>query len=98
MPARVWLEIPRTEDRQALNTAAKARIRGSSGSEAVCGVESVRAADLPPGTPYAWIAGEEAGVRALRHHLVRERSFDPARVTSASYWRRGAGARQDVSR
>nr|WP_306339968.1 siderophore-interacting protein [Streptomyces sp. AS13] len=99
LPARVWLEIPRTEDRQALNTAAKARIRWLVRSEgAVCGVESVRAADLPPGTPYAWIAGEEAGVRALRHHLIRERSFDPARVTSASYWRRGADTRQDVSR
>ncbi|MFE9459273.1 siderophore-interacting protein [Streptomyces californicus] len=95
LPARVWLEIPRTEDRQALNTAARARISWLVRSEgAACGVESVRAADLPSGTPYAWIAGEQAGVRALRHHLVQERGFDPARVTSAPYWRRGFSAQE----
>ncbi|MFI1248390.1 siderophore-interacting protein [Streptomyces anulatus] len=90
LPARVWLEVPRTEDRQALNTAAKARISWLVRNEgAVCGVETVRAAELPGGTPYAWIAGEASGVRALRHHLVHERGFDGERVLSAAYWRRG---------
>ncbi|MFH9133116.1 siderophore-interacting protein [Streptomyces sp. NPDC017524] len=90
LPARVWLEVPRTEDRQALNTAAKARISWLVRNEgAACGVETVRAAELPGGTPYAWIAGEASGVRALRHHLVQERGFDRERVTSTAYWRRG---------
>ncbi|MFI7088299.1 siderophore-interacting protein [Streptomyces anulatus] len=90
LPARVWLEVPCTEDRQALNTAAKARISWLVRNEgAVCGVETVRAAELPGGTPYAWIAGEASGVRALRHHLVHERGFDRERVMSAAYWRRG---------
>ncbi|MFJ7412149.1 siderophore-interacting protein [Streptomyces sp. NPDC098077] len=90
LPARVWLEVPCTEDRQALNTAAKARISWLVRNEgAACGVETVRAAALPGGTPYAWIAGEASGVRALRHHLVHERGFDRARVTSSAYWRRG---------
>ncbi|MFI7287126.1 siderophore-interacting protein [Streptomyces anulatus] len=90
LPARVWLEVPCTEDRQALNTAAKARISWLVRNEgAVCGVETVRAAELPGGTPYAWIAGEASGVRALHHHLVHERGFDHERVTSAAYWRRG---------
>ncbi|MFF1264667.1 siderophore-interacting protein [Streptomyces anulatus] len=90
LPARVWLEVPCTEDRQALNTAAKARISWLVRSEgAACGVETVRAAELPGGTPYAWIAGEASGVRALRHHLVHERGFDRERVMSAAYWRRG---------
>lgn len=52
-------------------------------------MEPVRAAELPGGTPYAWIAGEASGVRALRHHLVHERGFDRERVVSAAYWRRG---------
>ncbi|MFD3640564.1 siderophore-interacting protein [Streptomyces griseus] len=95
LPARVWLEIPRTEDRQALNTAAKARIRWLVRNEgAACGVETVRAAELPGGTPYAWIAGEASGVRALRHHLLQERGFDPGRVTACTYWRRGLSEEQ----
>lgn len=90
LPARVWLEVPCTEDRQALNTAAKARISWLVRNEgAFCGVETVRAAELPGGTPYAWIAGEASGVRALHRHLVHERGFDRERVMSAAYWRRG---------
>ncbi|MFE6916945.1 siderophore-interacting protein [Streptomyces rubiginosohelvolus] len=95
LPARVWLEVPCTEDRQALNTAAKSRISWLVRSEgAACGVEPVRAAALPEGTPYAWIAGEASGVRALRHHLVRERGFAPERVTSTTYWTRGLSEEQ----
>ncbi|MFF9920054.1 siderophore-interacting protein [Streptomyces globisporus] len=95
LPARVWLEVPRTEDRQALNTAAKSRISWLVRSEgAACGVETVRAAALPEGTPYAWIAGEASRLRALRHHLVRERGFAPERVTSTTYWTRGLSEEQ----
>ncbi|MEV1043711.1 siderophore-interacting protein [Streptomyces sp. NPDC049916] len=94
-PARVWLEVPRTEDRQALDTAARARIRWLvRGEGAVPGVEAVRAAELPGGTPYAWIAGEASGVRALRRHLVQERGFDRRRVTFVGYWRRGLSEEQ----
>ncbi|MFF7254879.1 siderophore-interacting protein [Streptomyces microflavus] len=95
MPARVWLEVPRTEDRQALNTAAKARISWLVRSEgALPAVEAVRAAELPEGIPYAWIAGESSEVRALRRHLVQERGFDRKRVTFAGYWRRGLSEEQ----
>ncbi|MFI9493623.1 SIP domain-containing protein [Streptomyces halstedii] len=41
---------------------------------------AVRAA-RPPGTPYAWIAGEASGVRAPRRHLVQERGIGRKRVT-----------------
>lgn len=99
LPARVWLEVPCTEDRQALNTAAKARISWLVRNEgAVCGVETVRAAELPEGTPYAWIAGEASGVRALHHHLVHERGFARERVVSAAYWRRGLPEDRGLSR
>ncbi|MGW6585189.1 SIP domain-containing protein [Streptomyces globisporus] len=59
-----------------------------------CGVETVRAAPLPEGTPYSWSAGEASGVRALRHHPVRERGFARARVTSTTYWARGLSEEQ----
>jgi NADPH-dependent ferric siderophore reductase len=53
-------------------------------------VAPVRSAELPPGVPYAFIAGESGEVRALRRHLVQERGFDKRRVTFTGYWRRGA--------
>ncbi|WP_406735309.1 siderophore-interacting protein [Streptomyces sp. NBC_01108] len=93
--ARVWLEVQHTEDRQALNTAAKARISWLVRDEgAPTALEAVRAAELPEGTPYVWIAGESSQVRALRRHLVQERRFDRRRVTFAGYWRRGLSEEQ----
>lgn len=95
MKARVWLEIPHAQDRQALRTAADARISWLVRAEgAPSAVEAVRAAELPEGTPYVWIAGESSGVRALRRHLVQERQFDRKRVTFVGYWRRGLSEEQ----
>ncbi|MFB7546572.1 siderophore-interacting protein [Streptomyces sp. NPDC056154] len=95
MRARVWLEVQHTEDRQALNTAAKARISWLVRDEgAPSALEAVRAAELPEGTPYVWIAGESSQVRAVRRHLVQERRFDRRRVTFVGYWRRGMSEEQ----
>ncbi|MCX4677066.1 siderophore-interacting protein [Streptomyces sp. NBC_01433] len=95
LTARVWLEVPHTKDRQALNTAARARISWLvRGEGAPSAVDTVRAAELPGGTPYAWIAGESSGVRALRRHLTQERRFDRERVTFVDYWRRGLSEEQ----
>ena len=95
MKARVWLEVQHTEDRQALNTAADARISWLVRDEgAPSGVDAVRAAELPEGTGYVWIAGESSGVKALRRHLVRERQLDRKRVTFVGYWRRGLNEEQ----
>ncbi|MFG2600834.1 siderophore-interacting protein [Streptomyces sp. NPDC048462] len=95
MNARVWLEIPHAEDRQALTTAASARITWLVREDgAPAAVDAVRAAELPAGTPYVWIAGEASQVRAVRRHLVRERGFDRRRVTFVGYWRRGLSEEQ----
>ncbi|MGV9264150.1 siderophore-interacting protein [Kitasatospora sp. NPDC003701] len=51
--------------------------------------EAVRAAELPAGEPYAWIAGEAASVRELRRHLVGERGTDRRAVCFMGYWRAG---------
>ncbi|WP_327674589.1 siderophore-interacting protein [Kitasatospora sp. NBC_00458] len=50
---------------------------------------AVRAAELPAGEPYAWIAGEAATVRELRRHLVGERGIDRRAVCFMGYWRAG---------
>ncbi|GAB3980971.1 siderophore-interacting protein [Actinoallomurus acanthiterrae] len=70
------------------NDAASGLVRGGAAQGLV--LDAVRAATLPAGTPYAWIAGEAGGVRALRRHLVGERGLDRRAVVFTGYWRRGA--------
>ncbi|MEU5427366.1 siderophore-interacting protein [Streptomyces olivoreticuli] len=90
--AKVWVEVPHADDVQDLPTAASADItwlvRGAGHATPL--LDAVRAAELPTGTPYAWIAGESGTVRAVRRHLVGERGFDRRAVTFTGYWRRGA--------
>lgn len=93
--ARVWFEVPHSGDRQTVDTSADARISWLVRDEdAPDAAEAVRAAELPEGIPYVWIAGEASKVRALRRHLVRERGFDRKRVTFVGYWRRGLSEEQ----
>ncbi|MFD3441964.1 siderophore-interacting protein [Streptomyces sp. NPDC058685] len=88
--AHVWLEVPHAGDRLDLTTAADAEITWLVREEnAPTAVEAVRAAELPDGAGYAWIAGESGSVKALRRHLVGERGMDRRRVTFVGYWRRG---------
>jgi NADPH-dependent ferric siderophore reductase len=49
----------------------------------------VRTAELSPGRPYAWIAGEAAMVRALRRHLVNDGGIDRADICFSGYWHLG---------
>lgn len=88
--AKVWIEVPRTGDRLPLKTDADADVTWLVREEnAPPAVEAVAAAQLPGGVPYAWIAGESGGVKALRRHLVNDRGFDRRRVTFVGYWKRG---------
>ncbi|WBB68091.1 siderophore-interacting protein [Micromonospora sp. WMMD812] len=91
---RAWIEVPDAADIQQLSTAAQAEVRwlvrGSTPPGSRLLVDAVRAARLPAGTPYAWVAGESSIVRAVRRHLVAERDLDRRRVTFSGYWRQGA--------
>ncbi|NYI05097.1 siderophore-interacting protein [Allostreptomyces psammosilenae] len=92
--AKVWIEVPHAEDARPLPTEADAEItwlpRDAPADRRRGLVEAVGAAELPAGSPYAWIAGEAGTVRALRRHLVGERGLDRRSVTFVGYWRRGA--------
>ncbi|MFI9721987.1 siderophore-interacting protein [Streptomyces sp. NPDC052396] len=87
--AKVWIEVPHAEDIQDLSTAADAEITWipRDGGRLL---DAVRAAELPGGRPYAWMAGESGMVRALRRHLVGDRGFDRRGVNFTGYWRLGA--------
>lgn len=91
IPAHVWIALHQAADRCELPTKADARITWLVRDESAPATEdAIRAADdLPDGTPYAWIAGESATVKAVRRHLVRERGFDRRAVKFTGYWRRG---------
>jgi NADPH-dependent ferric siderophore reductase len=93
-PVKAWIEVPHSEDRIPLPTKADADVtwlvRGpeSAGRTAPL-LTAVSRAGLPAGTPYAWIAGESACVRALRRHLVNDRGFDRKAISFTGYWRQG---------
>ncbi|MDT0310274.1 siderophore-interacting protein [Streptomyces sp. DSM 44917] len=93
--ARVWIEVEHAADRQELPTAADAEVTWlfrdllppAARRDAL--PAALRAARLPEGTPYAWLAGEAGTVRELRRHLTGERGLDRRRITFTGYWRRG---------
>lgn len=91
MPARAWISLHHAADRWELPTKADARITWLVRDDSAPATDdAIRAADdLPQGTPYAWIAGESATVKAVRRHLVGERGFDRTAVKFTGYWRRG---------
>ncbi|TDC75487.1 siderophore-interacting protein [Streptomyces hainanensis] len=95
MPARVWIETEHAADRQRLSTRADAEITWLCRDRLPAPapnplLAALRDRHLPPGTSYAWLAGEAGHVRALRRHLVNDRGFDRGRVTFTGYWRRDA--------
>ncbi|MCX4751581.1 siderophore-interacting protein [Kitasatospora sp. NBC_01287] len=99
---KAWIEVPHPHDIQQLRNPGELEVswlvRGADGSSQARqpqgALAAIRAAELPPGVPYAWLAGESGLVRALRRHLVGERGFDRRRVEFSGYWRRGASEEQ----
>ncbi|MFD5509527.1 siderophore-interacting protein [Streptomyces sp. NPDC127051] len=92
-----WFEVPHADDRIDLPTPADADITwivresgaGKQRTERV--LEVLRVAELPVAeAPYVWLAGEAGTVRAVRRHIVQERSIDRRAVRFTGYWRLGA--------
>ncbi|MFI9456615.1 siderophore-interacting protein [Amycolatopsis sp. NPDC052450] len=90
--AVVYVEIGDREDRQVFETQGTVElhwvVRGS-GPVGDAVLEAVRKAELPGGTPYAWISGEANMVKLTRRHLVRERGMDKRAICFTGYWRQG---------
>ncbi|OQO90283.1 NADPH-dependent ferric siderophore reductase [Saccharomonospora piscinae] len=92
--ATVFVEVGDAADELPLRRAGGGRVDvrwvrrdGAAPGEAV--LAAVRAAALPQGEPYAWLAGEAGLVKHVRRHLVRERGIDKRHITFTGYWRRG---------
>jgi NADPH-dependent ferric siderophore reductase len=92
--ARVFVEVADDGERQALTDSPDVDVTWAPRAGAPAGETSVllgavRGADLPEGSPYAWVAGEASAVRDIRRHLVRDRAIPKESVTFMGYWRRG---------
>ncbi|MET3986106.1 siderophore-interacting protein [Streptomyces sp. PvR034] len=99
-PVKAWFEVPHEDDRLAPASPADVDItwivradQGPGRTDQV--LEVLRAAELPDArAPYAWIAGESGTIRAVRRHVVQERSVDRRAVRFTGYWRLGRSEEQ----
>lgn len=84
-----FVEIVNAAERQSFGGGADVAMtwveRAAGGSI----IDIVKAADLPTGDGYVFIAGEHGLSGALREYFVTERGHDPDLIKSAGYWRRG---------
>ncbi|MFK3983933.1 siderophore-interacting protein [Micromonospora sp. NPDC050397] len=91
--ARVFVEVAGPDEEQKLPTDADCEIvwlhRGADAVGANL-VAAVRRADLPTGTPHAFVHGEATFVRELRHLLRVERGLAREQLSISGYWRLGA--------
>ncbi|GAA3143079.1 siderophore-interacting protein [Streptomyces rameus] len=90
--AVAYLEVADGAERQTFRTAGDVTLHwlyrdGVSAGRSEVLTDAVRAAEFPPGRPFAWLAGESGTVRALRRHLVGERGLDKRSIDFSGYWR-----------
>ncbi len=91
VPVHAYIEIPHEDDIQPLDAPEGSTVHWvTRKSGAACGdgvLAEVKAADLPDGPGYAWVAGGRRLATEVRRHLVGERGFPKDSVTFTGYWR-----------
>ncbi|MFG2093495.1 siderophore-interacting protein [Streptomyces sp. NPDC048612] len=87
--ALACVEVPGPADEQRFTTRADLTMRWvHTDGRGDALPAAVRALTFPPGTVFAWLAGEAGTVRALRRHLVGERGIEKRQIDFSGYWRR----------
>ncbi|MDW6057762.1 siderophore-interacting protein [Streptomyces sp. FXJ1.4098] len=90
--AVAYIEVADAAEEQRFTTAGQVQVhwlhRGGrpAGSRGLL-LDAVRSAAFPPGSVFAWLAGEAGAVRSLRRHLLDERGIDRRSVDFTGYWR-----------
>jgi NADPH-dependent ferric siderophore reductase len=92
--AHVYLEVPHTEDIREVHAPIGVTVHwvARDGSPEVPGqlvLHTLKAAELPKGPFYTWVAGESALATGLRRHLVQDRQVPKSDITFLGYWRHG---------
>lgn len=95
--AEVYLEIPDAADAQELAAPAGVNLHWLVRSDphdrpGVLALETVRAAQLPAGPSYTFVAGESELPTGLRRHLVNDRKVPKSDISFTGYWRHGRAA------
>ncbi len=84
--AAVYIEIPHADDAQLMDAPAGAEIHWLVRNENRA-LDTVRAATLPSGPGYAFVAGGQKLAAGVRRHLVGDRKMPKDSVTFTGYWR-----------
>ncbi|GAA4994120.1 siderophore-interacting protein [Actinopolymorpha pittospori] len=90
--ALAYLEVRDAAEEQRFETRGDLTLHWSHRGDVSPGhgtllLDAVRGAEFPPGSVFAWIAGESAAVRSLRRHLVDERGVAKQAIDFSGYWR-----------
>lgn len=93
--AVVIVEVDSPAEEIALETRADAQIRwvhrhGAAAGGAEPLSQALRAASLPTGDYYAWVACESSAAKTLRIQLLAECGAKAQWTRASGYWRRGA--------
>jgi len=89
-----FIEIADQHERQSFASSADVvlnwvgRDRAQSDPSTLL-LDAVRAAALPAGTGFAFVAAENTAARSLRRHLVEERGIHADFVKAYRFWQRG---------
>jgi NADPH-dependent ferric siderophore reductase len=84
------IEVADPAERQIFHTAANLELRWVFRSEGDTLEAAVKAATLPPGTGYAFVAGESRASAAIRDHLEAVVGVPHDFIKAAGYWRAGS--------
>ena len=92
--AQVFIEVTDDSHRLKLRTLPHVEVTWLIRDSTEAGttpllVDAVRSTTWWDGRPFAWVAGERAGVRDLRRHLVEDRGMAKTDIEFTGYWRRG---------
>lgn len=91
--ALVCIEVADAAEEQHFTSRADVTVQwvhrdGAPGGRGGALLAAVRALSFPPGSVFAWLAGEAGTVRTLRRHLVEDRGIDKRQIDFTGYWRR----------
>lgn len=91
--AIAFVEVADAAEQQPLTSPADLTLSwlhraGAPAGSAPLLADAVRALDFPPGSYYAWAAGESGCMRPLRQYLARDRALPNDRYRVQGYWKR----------
>lgn len=97
LPVRAYIEIPHDDDRQDVAVGDNAELHwlvrdDPSAKPGELALATVRAADLPGGPSYTFVAGESDLATGVRRHLVNDRRVPKSDIAFTGYWRHGHAA------